>query len=327
MIKLDFNCDELIKKIDKRIEELNQNDNYCVQSKELIKEVELKIDNLKDNIEIIYKQYMDELNSLVGLEEVKIEVKKLIDYLIFIKKTSSSIKLDDLNLNMIFRGNPGTGKTTVARIIADILCKLGFVKSNKIIETTPRNFIAGYVGQTAIKAKKTIDSAAGGVIFIDEAYTFSDSTDESGHTFVYEAITEIIKEMETHNTVFIFSGYSSKMDNFIELNPGIKSRIGYDIEFKDYTKNELLIMFKNKVSKSGMKLSNSAYNALSEKIEENMTKKNFGNGRMIDNLFNEIIREHATNNIFETDTEKLIEIKESTIKKIKVKKEGGMSFG
>ena len=324
---MDFNCDELIKKIDKRIEELNQNDNYCVQSKELIKEVELKIDNLKDNIEIIYKQYMDELNSLVGLEEVKIEVKKLIDYLIFIKKTSSSIKLDDLNLNMIFRGNPGTGKTTVARIIADILCKLGFVKSNKIIETTPRDFIAGYVGQTAIKARKTINSAAGGVIFIDEAYTFSDSTGESGHTFVYEAITEIIKEMETHKTVFIFSGYSNKMDNFIELNPGIKSRIGYDIEFKDYTKNELLIMFKNKVSKSGMKLSNNAYNALSEKIEENMTKKNFGNGRMIDNLFNEIIREHATNNIFETDTEKLIEIKESTIKKIKVKKEGGMSFG
>ena len=324
---MDFNCDELIKKIDKRIEELNQNDNYCVQSKELIKEVELKIDNLKDNIEIIYKQYMDELNSLVGLEEVKIEEQKLIDYLIFIKKTSSSIKLDDLNLNMIFRGNPGTGKTTVARIIADILCKLGFVKSNKIIETTPRDFIAGYVGQTAIKARKTINSAAGGVIFIDEAYTFSDSTGESGHTFVYEAITEIIKEMETHKTVFIFSGYSNKMDNFIELNPGIKSRIGYDIEFKDYTKNELLIMFKNKVSKSGMKLSNNAYNALSEKIEENMTKKNFGNGRMIDNLFNEIIREHATNNIFETDTEKLIEIKESTIKKIKVKKEGGMSFG
>lgn len=324
---MNFDCEEMIRKIDQRIAELDKEENNFNQSKELINEVELKIDNLKDNIETIYKQYMDELNNLVGLEEVKIEVKKLVDYLIFIKKAGNSIKLDNININMIFRGNPGTGKTTVARIIADILCKLGFTKSNKVIETTPRDFIAGYVGQTAIKARKTIDSAAGGVIFIDEAYTFSQSTDESGHTFVYEAITEIIKEMEKLNTVFIFSGYSNKMDNFIDLNPGIKSRIGYDIEFKDYTKNELLMMFNNKVKKSGMKLSDDAYNALSEKIEENMTKKNFGNGRMIDNLFNEIIREHATSNLFETDTEKLLEIKENTIRKIKVKKEGGMCFG
>ena len=88
-------------------------------------------------------------------------------------------------------------------------------KTNKMIETTPRDFIAGYVGQTAEKAKKTINRAAGGIVFIDEAYTFSQSADESGHTYVYEAITEIIKEMEKLNTIFIFSGYSNQMDDFV----------------------------------------------------------------------------------------------------------------
>ena len=322
-----YDVDEILRRIDQRIAEINQISNYCVPSKEIFNEIEEKIDNLQDNIKSIYNQYMNKLDKLVGLEEVKSEIKKLVDYLIFIRKVGSKINIDKINLNMIFRGNPGTGKTTVAKIVAEILCKLGFLKSNKVIETTPRDFIAGYVGQTAIKAKKTIESAAGGVIFIDEAYTFSQSKDEDGHTFVYEAITEIIKEMETLNTVFIFSGYSSKMDDFIELNPGIKSRIGYDINFKDYTKEELFTMFNNKVNKSGMKLSSDAKNVLLEKISEYMTKKNFGNGRMIDNLFNEIIREHASNNLLETDNEKLLLIKEDSIRKIKVKNEGGMSLG
>lgn len=322
-----YDVDEILRRIDQRIAEIDQISNYCVPSKEIFNEIEEKIDNLQDNIKSIYNQYMNKLDKLVGLEEVKSEIKKLVDYLIFIRKVGSKINIDKINLNMIFRGNPGTGKTTVAKIVAEILCKLGFLKSNKVIETTPRDFIAGYVGQTAIKAKKTIESAAGGVIFIDEAYTFSQSKDEDGHTFVYEAITEIIKEMETLNTVFIFSGYSSKMDDFIELNPGIKSRIGYDINFKDYTKEELFTMFNNKVNKSGMKLSSDAKNVLLEKISEYMTKKNFGNGRMIDNLFNEIIREHASNSLLETDNEKLLLIKEDSIRKIKVKNEGGMSLG
>lgn len=318
---------ELIKQIDQRIAEIEQCEKYSVPSKEIINEIEIQVDNQQKDIESIYEECVRELDKLVGLEEVKQEVKKLVNYLIFIKKAGNKIKLSNINLNMIFRGNPGTGKTTVARIISKILCQLGFLKSNKIIETTPRDFIAGYVGQTAMKAKKTIDSASGGVIFIDEAYTFSQSKDENGHTFVYEAITEIIKEMETLNTVFIFSGYTNKMNDFIELNPGIKSRIGYDITFKDYSKEELFTMFTNKVNKSGMKLSIDAKDVLLNKISEYMTKKNFGNGRMIDNLFDEIIREHASNNLHENDPEKLLTITSDSIEKIKVRTEGGMSFG
>ena len=317
---------EIIEEIDRKLKELN-GEEISAPEEEEINEFKIEIDNLKEQIHDIYNNYLSELNKMVGLEEVKSEIKKLINYLIFIKKTDHKINVSNINLNMVFRGNPGTGKTTVARIVSKILCDLGFLKSRKILETTPRDFIAEYVGQTAIKARKTIDRASGGLIFIDEAYTFAQSMSNNGDSFVPEAITEIIKEMESLNTVFIFSGYSNKMDDFIAINPGIKSRIGFDITFKDYTKEELLMMLDMKIKNSGLKISKSAKELAMKKIEEHMTKKDFGNGRMIDNLFNEIIREHATINLFETDYKKLLLITEDSIKNIKVQTERGMNFG
>lgn len=323
---MNMNDIECIKYIEKRLEELDNKEIYNLDE-EITNKIKNNVYKMQENVNLIYKKYLSELDNLIGLEEVKLEVKKLINYLIFLKRTKNKIKIDNINLNMIFRGNPGTGKTTVARIIAKILCGIGILKSNKVFETTPRDFIAGYVGQTALKAKELIDKAQGGVIFIDEAYTFAQSTDENGHTFVYEAITEIIKEMENKNTVFIFSGYEKEMSDFIDINPGIKSRIGYDITFKNYTKEELLTMFYKKVANAGMNISNDAKEILSNKIEMKMQNRNFGNGRMIDNLFNEILREHASRNLYEFKEEKLLLITKESIENIKIKSEGGMYFG
>ena len=322
---MNIDVNSLLEKIDKRLKELDEED-ATVQKDEVLNEFKIETESIKEQIQKIYEEYLYEWNNMIGLEEVKSEIKKLLNYLIFIKKTSNKIKIDSINLNMVFRGNPGTGKTTVARLVGKILCDLGFLKSRKFLETTPRDFIAEYIGQTAIKARKTIEKASGGLILIDEAYTFAQSMYKNGDSFVPEAITEIIKEMESLNTVFIFSGYSNKMDDFININPGIKSRIGFDITFKDYTKEELYMMLDRKIIKSGLKISKKAKELAIEKIEANMTKKNFGNGRMIDNLFDEIIREHASLNLYETDYNKLLLITENSIKNIKVQTERSMNF-
>lgn len=248
---------------------------------EKIKKSLVKKETLEDVI--------SELNSLIGLEEIKLEINKLKQYLIFRKNTKDSINLSEPNLNIVFSGNPGTGKTTVARLLARIYYLLGYAKSDKFVETTAQDFIAGYVGQTATKTRELINKNKNGVIFIDEAYVFQ----SNGQEFADEALVEIIKEMESKNTIFIFSGYTNEMKKFIDMNPGIKSRIGYNMEFKDYSVEELYEIFNLKIKKAKLIVTPKAKEKIIKIIEENKELEAFGNGRFIDNLFDKIIINHS----------------------------------
>ena len=246
----------------------------------------ITVDHLekKDKTEIL-----NELNSLIGIANIKEEVKKLAARLAFMNKVKGKLELDKPMLHMCYTGNPGTGKTTVARIIANLLYTLGYTENNKYKEVTASDLIAGYIGQTGIKTKAVIEAVRGGTIFVDEAYLLASRAQEFGP----EAIGEIVKEMEKNDTIFIFAGYSKEMKDLIETNSGLKSRIRYFIDFKDYNVEELFNIFMLKVEKSKFKITKEAKEEVKEIISSFSNVKNFGNGRFIDKLFDKIITAHA----------------------------------
>ncbi len=183
------------------------------------------------------QEAMTELNSLIGLREVKNQVHDLIKLVQFYKDTGKDV-LGGFSLHTIFKGNPGTGKTSVARIIARIYKALGILERGHIVEVDRQGLVAGYIGQTAIKTKEKIDEAIGGVLFIDEAYALAT---ETGNDFGKEALEVILKEMEDRRGEFIViaAGYPDNMDRFVEMNPGIKSRFDRTLIFVDYSPDDL----------------------------------------------------------------------------------------
>ena len=238
-------------------------------------------------------EVFNELNELVGLKKVKKTLYELVDYMNFIKK-NKDFNLKSVNLHMVFLGNPGTGKTTVARLVSNILYELGFIKQNKLLEVTVKDLVAEYVGQTAPKVMNVVEKAMGGVLFIDEAYALASTNDSSYND---EAIATLIKAMEDNrdNLVVIFAGYTKEMQKFLDSNSGIVSRIGYTFEFDDYTEDELVEIFKGMVTKAGFVANDDAILKLRDIIREYKDTKNFGNARFVRNVYEKTVIKHASN--------------------------------
>lgn len=240
------------------------------------------------------EEIFSKLEELVGLESVKKSLYELVDLVTLKKKAKDNLKIKDINLHMLFLGNPGTGKTTVARLLAGILYNLKYIKQDKLIEVSSKDLVAEYVGQTAPKTMEVINRARGGILFIDEAYSLAVSNNNSYNA---EAIATLIKAMEDYrdDLVVIFAGYTKEMQDFINSNSGIASRIGYTFTFEDYTNEELKQIFINMIKKSGFNIEDEALLKLDALINENRNTKNFGNARFIRNVYEKTIVLHASN--------------------------------
>lgn len=237
---------------------------------------------------------LNKLNELVGLESVKEDIRRLTDFIrIQQLRFKEGLKTSPISYHCVFTGNPGTGKTTVARIIADIYKELGILKKGHLVETDRSGLVAEYVGQTAVKTNKIINSALDGVLFIDEAYSLAGSNNDFGP----EAIATLLKRMEDDRKrlVVILAGYGDEMKTFIDSNPGLQSRFNRYIHFEDYDVDDLITIFLGMVKKHEYILSDDAVDKLREKIQTAIDEKdrNFGNARFVRNLFEKTLENQA----------------------------------
>ena len=259
-------------------------------------------------------EIFEELDSLVGLEKVKKMLRELVDLISLKEKSKDILNIKSINLHMVFLGNPGTGKTTVARIVSKILYNLKYIKQDKLLEVTSKDLVAEYVGQTSIKTANVVQKALGGVLFIDEAYSLASGKGE-GNSFNEEAVATLIQAMENNrdNLVVIFAGYTKEMQDFLNLNSGIVSRIGYTVEFEDYTVDELWKIFNQMMTKAGFVVSKEAEDKVKKIIEENKGTRNFGNARFVRNVYEKSIIKHASNTKDKKSRKALITIKAEDI--------------
>ena len=239
---------------------------------------------------------LHDLNNLVGLQQVKAKVRNLIDFQL-VQKLRKSAGLNTLKntLHLAFTGNPGTGKTTVARIVGRIYNKLGLLSKGHFVEVSRTDLIAGYQGQTALKVKKIIDKAKGGVLFIDEAYSIT----ENEHTDSYgrECLTELTKALEDYrdDLVVIVAGYTEPMNIFFHSNPGLKSRFNTFIEFRDYSADELYKILKTLCLTNDYQICDDIVPFINNHFDSIIAKQplNFSNGRYVRNLFENLVLNHA----------------------------------
>ena len=237
-----------------------------------------------------------ELSSLIGLDGVKRQVNMLVNLIqVQQMRESQGMKVADVSKHMVFLGNPGTGKTTVARLVARIFRLLGVLRTGQLVEVDRSGLVRGYIGQTASRTQEVIEEALGGVLFIDEAYALT--VDKGQGDFGQEAVDTLLKAMEDHrdDLVVIVAGYTDLMERFLDSNPGLRSRFGTVIHFDDYSAEQLMAILLQKLEWQEYRLSPEAEQRARELIEKRVASKpeNFANARDIRNFMERAIANHA----------------------------------
>lgn len=302
-ISVDSNCnyiDELIKesfflvksKINNTVLQCKINNTNLITDEFVKKYLETKqtenTKNEKDENKSNRSQNKEYLDSLIGINDVKEEINKIVNYVAFCKKKNKKMPM----LHMCFMGNPGTGKTTVARIIGEIFKEREILSTGRFVEIHGRDLVGQYVGWTAREVQSQIRRAKGGVLFIDEAYSLNA---EHRGSFEDEAIATLIKEMEDKrdDLCVVLAGYSNEMKELIQRNPGFESRIQFYLNFPDYNEDELYEIFKQMAKKEDYKLTNGAKTELYNNFKMAINTPNFSNGRYVRNLYEKIKIEQA----------------------------------
>ena len=242
------------------------------------------------------EELMNELNNLIGLKKVKEDVKSLTNMVKIMKlRKERGLPQVDMSLHLVFTGNPGTGKTTVARLLSGIYREIGVLSKGHLVEVDRSKLVAKYVGQTAPQVMEVVKEAMGGVLFIDEAYSLVSRRGEND--FGYEAVDTLLKAMEDHrdDLIVIVAGYPDLMEEFLESNPGLQSRFNKYINFDDYSPEELLGIFKKMCEKNGYKPNDIAFekvNQILSQLHENRSDS-FANARTVRNLFEKLLTVQA----------------------------------
>ncbi len=302
----DENCTDEIKQISKKLKD------SFYKYYGYIKVYEIYHAEQKEDLRTL-SELQSELDELIGLEKVKFHINNLIAYQRVQKiRQTKGLKKVNNTMHLAFLGNPGTGKTTVARIVGRIYKQIELLSKGHFIEVSRSDLIAGYQGQTALKVKKVIEKSKGGVLFIDEAYSIT----ENDHSDSYgrECLSELTKALEDYrdDLVVIVAGYTEPMNKFFESNPGLKSRFNTFIDFDDYTVEELEEILINMCKKDDYILQNKARDKIRQILIAQIDKKdeNFANGRLVRNIYNDMVMKHAKRviNIKELSPEILSEL-------------------